>query len=62
MKNLKPIDFEDQIDFRREGYDGTNGLENINILGGSIQSGGLIKIIQNTRLVVKLSECTLFSA
>ena len=31
-------------------------------MGGSIQSGGSIKIIQNTRLVVKLSECSLFSA
>ena len=62
MKNLKPIDFKDQIGFHREGYDGTNDLENIDILGGSIQSGGSIKIIQNTRLIVKLSECQLFSA
>ena len=31
-------------------------------MGGSIQSGGLIKIIQNTRFVVKISECLLFSA
>ena len=31
-------------------------------MGGSIQSGGSIKIIQNTRLVVKISECQLFSA
>ena len=29
---------------------------------GSIQSGGSIKFIQNTRLVVKISECQLFSA
>ena len=29
---------------------------------GSIQSGGSIKIIQNTRFVVKISECELFSA
>ena len=34
LKNLKPIDFEDQIGFYREGYDGTNDLENIDILGG----------------------------
>ena len=32
FKNLKPIDFEDQIGFDREGYDGTNDLENINII------------------------------
>ena len=62
FKNLKPIDFEDQIGFHREGYDGTNDLENIDILGGNIKSGGSIKIIQNTRLVVKISECQLFSA
>ena len=62
FKNLKAIDFEDQIGFDREGYDGTNDLENIDILGGNIQSGGSIKIIQNTRLVVKISECQLFSA
>ena len=61
FKNLRPIDFEDQIGFDREGYDGTNDLENINILGGNVQSGGSIKIIQNTRLVVKISECQLFS-
>ena len=62
FKNLKPVDFEDQIGFHREGYDGTNDLENIDILGGNVQSGGYIKIIQNTRLVVKISECQLFSA
>ena len=62
FKNLKPINFEDQIRFDRNTYDGTNDLENINILGGSIQSGGSIKIIQNTRLVVKVSECQLFFA
>ena len=31
-------------------------------MGGSIQLGGSIKIIQNTSLIVKLSECQLFSA
>ena len=64
FKNLKPINFEEQIGFNRNGYDGTNDLENIDIIsGGSVQqSGGSIKIIQNTRLVVKISECQLFSA
>ena len=62
FKNLKPVDFKEQIGFDRNTYDGTNDLENINILGGSIQSGGSIKIIQNTRLVVIISECQLFSA
>ena len=63
LKNLKPINFEEQIGFHREGYDSTNDLENIDILGGSVQQSGVsIKIIQNTKLVVKLSECQLFSA
>ena len=31
-------------------------------MGGSIQSAGSIKIIQNTQLVVKISECQLFYA
>ena len=59
-KNLKPIDFKEQIGFDRNTYDGDN-LENINILGSIQQSGGSIKIIQNTRLVAKISECQLFS-
>ena len=53
FKNLKLIDFEDQIGFDRNCYDVDN-LENINILGGNIQSGGSVKIIQNTRFVVKI--------
>ena len=61
FKNLKPIDFEDQIGFHKEGYDADN-LENIDIQGSIQQSGGSIRIIQNTRLVVKISECQLFSA
>ena len=61
LKNLKPIDFKEQIGFDRNTYD-ADDLENIDILEGSIQSGGSIKIIQNTRFVVKISECQLFSA
>ena len=63
FKNLKAIDFEDQIGFDRERYDGTNDLENINIISEEfIKYEEPIKIIQNTRLVVKISECQLFSA
>ena len=60
LKNLKPINFEDQIGFDRDAYDGDN-LEYIDIQGSIQQSGGSIKIIQNTKLV-KISECQLFSA
>ena len=60
LKNFKPIDFKERIGFDRDCYDVDN-LENINILGGAIQSGGSVKIFQNARFVVKLSECELFS-
>ena len=61
LKNLKPIDFKEKIGFDRDCYD-VDDLENINILGGSIQYAGSIKVIQNTRFVVKISECQLFLA
>ena len=61
LKNLKPIDFKEQIGFDRDGYDADN-LENIDILGGSVQSGGSIKSIQNTRFFIKISVYELFSA
>ena len=50
--------------FNREGYDGTVDLENINIISeGDIEyDASQMKIIQNTRLLVKMSECQLFSA
>ena len=50
--------------FHREGYDGTTDLENINIISeGNIEyDASQMKIIQNTRLVVKMSECQFFSA
>ena len=64
FNNLKPIDFEDQIGFDRQGFDGTTDLENIEIIseGDFEYDSSSIKIIQNTRLVVKMSEVQLFSA
>ena len=55
LKNFKPVDFKEQIGFDRDRYDVDN-LENIDIISGASvkQSGGSIKIIQNTRLVVKI--------
>ena len=44
FKNLKPVDFKEQIGFDRDCYDGDN-LENIDIQGSIQQSGGSIKII-----------------
>ena len=62
FKNFKPVDFKNQVGIHRDGYDADN-LENIDIIsGGSFQqSGGFIKIIQNIKLIVKISECQLFS-
>ena len=61
LENLKVIDFKEQIGFDRDTFDGTDNLENINMLGGSIQYARSIKFIQNTRFVIKMSECQLFS-
>ena len=63
FKNLKETSFYEELGSRRDiGYE-ADVPENTDILGGSvIQSGGSIKIIQNTRFIVKLSECQLFSA
>ena len=64
FKNLKPIDFEDQIGFDLQGFDGTTDLENINIIseGENEYDSSSMKIIQNTRLVVRMSEVQLFHA
>ena len=63
FNNLKQTDFDDIICFAREGFDG-NDPENINIMSkGDIDyDTSQVRIIQNTRLVIKLSECQLFSA
>ena len=63
FKNLKTTDFDDTIGFDREGYD-ADDPENINImLKGDIDyDAPQVRIVQNTRLVVKLSECQLFCA
>ena len=64
FKNLKTIDFDDTIGFAREGYDGDDP-ENVAIMSsnGDIEyDSSQVRIIQNTRLVVKLSEYELFSA
>ena len=57
FKNLKQTDFDDTIGFDREGYDGDDP-ENINIMSkGDIDYDvSQVRIIQNTRLVIKLSE------
>ena len=62
LKNLKEVSSYDGLRSRRDIAYEADDPENIDILGGSIQSGGSIKIIQNTRFVVKISEYQLFSA
>ena len=63
FKNLKTTDFDDTIGFNREGYD-SNDLENITIMStGDLEyDTSQVRIIQNTRLVIKLSEYQIFSA
>ena len=67
FKHLKCFDFDsDYLDCReQELYDGTvDDLENINIISeDNIEyDASQMKIIQNTRLLIKLSECNIFSA
>ena len=66
FKHLKCFNFDDDyLDTRaQELYDGTvDDLENINIISeDNIEyDASQMKIIQNTRLLIKLSECNLFS-
>ena len=64
-QDLKIADFEKPpLGFNRDIYDGDDNLENLNIISeGQIEyDDGSIKTIQNTRLIVKISECALLSA
>ena len=66
FKNLKCFDFDDNNLFGKtqELFDGTVDLENVNIISeGDIEyDASQIKTIQNTRLLIKLSECDIFYA
>ena len=65
LKNLKCFDFDNNLYGRPvELYDGTVDPENINIISeGDIEyDASQMKIIQNTRLLIKMSECDIFSA
>ena len=65
FKQLKCFDFDsDYLDTRnQELYDGTPiNQEEIDILSNNNESGNQIKIIQNTRLLIEMSECQLFLA
>ena len=65
FKNLKCFDFDDDNLYGRaqELFDGTVDPENINIISeGDIEyDASQMKIIQNTRLLIKMSECDIFS-
>ena len=65
FKNLKCFDFDNNLYGRPvELYDGTVDPENLNIISeGDIEyDTSQMKIIQNTRFVVKISEVQLFAA
>ena len=64
FKNLKCFDFDNLYGRERDIFDGTPiDQEQINIISeGDIEyDASQMKIIQNTRLLIKLSECNLFS-
>ena len=64
FKNLKCFDFDGLFGQTQQVFDGTVDLENINIISeGDIEyDASQMKIIQNTRLLIKMSECDIFSA
>ena len=67
FKNLKCFDFDDNNLYGRDRdiFDGTPvDQEQINIISeGDIEyDSSQMKIVQNTRLLIKLSECNLFSS
>ena len=61
--NLKCFNFDDLYGQDQEGYDGTVDLENINIIPeGDIEYDATqMKVIQNTRLLIKMSEVQIFA-
>ena len=64
FKNLKSFDFDGLFGKTQQVFDGSIDLENINIISeGDIEyDASQMKIIQNTRLLIKMSECDIFSA
>ena len=67
FKNLKSFDFDSNyLDARNQDlYDGTpiNDQEELNIISEDAEyDASQMKIIQNTRLLIKMSECDIFSA
>ena len=66
LKHLKSFDFDNLYGRDRDVFDGTpiDDLENINIISeDNIEyDASQMKIIQNTRLLIKMSECNIFSA
>ena len=58
FKNLRTFDFDSNNLYgrNRNVYDGTIDTENINVISDNIESGNQIKIIQNTRFIIKMSE------
>ena len=63
FKNSKCFDFYDLYGRTQQVFDGTIDLENINIIcAGDIEYDATqMKTVQNTRLLIKMSECQIFS-
>ena len=63
FKNLKCFNFDGLFGQTQQVFDGTVDLENINIISeGDIEyDASQMKIIQSTRLLIKMSECQIFA-
>ena len=64
LKNLKCFDFDGLFGQPQQVFDGTIDLENIDIIfeGDIDYDATQMKTIQNTRLLIKRSECQIFTA
>ena len=61
-KNINDLDLINVGDSEIGNHNAEENLENLNILSMSEEYDSGIMIIQNTRLIVKISECDIFSA
>ena len=60
--NINDLDLINVGDSEIADHNTEDNLENLNILSISEEYDSSIMIIQNTRLIIKISECDIFSA
>ena len=62
LKNNNDLDLINIGDNEIADHNAEDNLENLNILAMSEDYDNSIKVIQNSRLIIKISECDIFSA